>query len=169
MLRKIMITLAATTFVGAMVVSTTADARMGGGGGMRGGGFGGGFRGGGFHGGGFRGGFVGGGFRGGMTGFRGGFVGARPMAFRGGFARPMAFRGGFAPRFNRFAFAPRRLAFAPRFHRFRHRGFGFAAAPLFVGGAYYPYYSSYYDDGCLVVRYTPWGPRYVNVCGYGYY
>jgi hypothetical protein len=167
MLRKIMIALAATTFVGAMVASTTADARMGGGGGMRGGGFGGGFRGGGFHGGGFhgggfRGGFAGGGFRGGMTGFRGGFVGGRPMAFRGGFARPMAFRGGFAPRFNRFAFAP-------RFHRFHHRRFGFAAVPFVVGASYYPYYSSYYDDPCLVVRYTPWGPRYVNVCGYGYY
>jgi hypothetical protein len=166
MLRKIMIALAATAFVGAMAAATTAEARMGGfgGGGFHGGGFHGGFGGGGF-----RGGFAGGGFRGGMTGFRGGFAG-RPMAFRGGFAgRPMGFRPGFAPRFNRFAFANRRFAFAPRFHRFHNRRFAFAAAPFIVGAAAYPYYySSYYDDGCIVARYTPWGLRYVNVCGYGY-
>jgi len=70
MLRKMMIALAATTFMGALAASTAADARMGGGGG---------FRGGGFHGaaigGGFRGGMVGGGFRG--AAFRGGVVGRR--------------------------------------------------------------------------------------------
>ena len=95
MVRRFIIALAAVTFAGAVAASTTADARMSGGGG-------GGFHGGGFHGGGFR----GGSFRG--AGFRGGFVGPRNLAFR----------SGFAPRFNRFAFARfirfhhRRFAFA---------------------------------------------------------
>jgi hypothetical protein len=53
MLRKMMIALAAITFEGAMVATSTADARGFGGGGFRGG-FGGGFRGAGF-----RSGFVG--------------------------------------------------------------------------------------------------------------
>src|SRR5215510_4961414 len=112
MLRKMMIALAATTFMGALAASTAADARMGGGGG---------FRGGGFHGaaigGGFRGGMVGGGFRG--AAFRGGFVGSRSFAFR----------PGFAPRVNRFAFA--------RFNRFHNRRFAFAAVPFGVGVGLY--------------------------------
>ncbi|MFL6951374.1 MAG: hypothetical protein ACJ8FU_24540 [Xanthobacteraceae bacterium] len=149
-----MIALAATAFVGAIVVSSTADARSGGGFG------GGGFRGGGMHmgGGGFRGGFAGGGFRGahfGGGGFRGahfggGFRGAHFGGFRGGFVRP-GFRHGFVG--NRFAF---------RHHR------RFFAAPFFVGASLYPAYaySSYYDDPCWVVRYTPWGPRTVYVCDY---
>jgi hypothetical protein len=58
MLRKMMIALAAITFEGAMVATSTADARGFGGGGFRGGGFRGGF-GGGFRGAGFRSGFVG--------------------------------------------------------------------------------------------------------------
>src|SRR5215211_4019275 len=149
MVRKMMIALAATAFVGAIVVSGTADARSGGGfggGGFRGGGGmhmgGGGFRGGGFGGGGFRGGFAGGGFRGAHFG-----------GFRGGFVRP-GFRHGFVG--NRFAF---------RHHR------RFFAAPFFVGASLYPAYaySSYYDDPCWVVRYTAWGPRAVYVCGDGFY
>jgi hypothetical protein len=80
MVRRVIIALAAVAFVGAVAASTTAHARMGGGG----------FRGGGFHaaaiGGGFRGGMVGGGFRG--AAFRGGMVGGgfRGAAFRGGVA-----------------------------------------------------------------------------------
>src|SRR5215207_9239666 len=164
MVRKMMIALAATAFVGAIVVSSTADARSGGGfggGGFRGGGMhmaGGGFRGG-FAGGGFRGAhFAGGGFRGarfGDGGFRGGFAGAGFRGahfggFRGGFVRP-GFRHGFVG--NRFAF---------RHHR------RFFAAPFFVGASLYPAYaySSYYDDPCWVVRYTAWGPRAVYVCDY---
>ena len=100
-------------------------------------------RGGGFGGGMRAGGFHGGGFH------RGGFAGAR-FASHGRFARP-----GFA-RVHRFHHRP---FFA---HRFHHRRFAFAAAPFFVG-------ASYYDDPCWVVRYSYWGPRYVNVCGYGYY
>ncbi|MFL5070227.1 MAG: hypothetical protein ACJ8D9_11615 [Xanthobacteraceae bacterium] len=157
MVRKMMIALAATAFVGAIVVSSTADARSGGGfggGGFRGGGMhmgGGGFRGGGMHmgGGGFRGAhFGGGGFR--SAHFGGGFRGAHFGGFRGGFVRP-GFRHGFVG--NRFAF---------RHHR------RFFAAPFFVGASLYPAYaySSYYDDPCWVVRYTPWGPRTVYVCDY---
>jgi hypothetical protein len=104
----------------------------------------GGFRGGGFHGGGFRGAAFHGGFRG--AGFRGGFVGSR---FAG---HPRFFHHRFAghPRFFHHRFA--------RFHRFHHRRFAFAAVPVFVGASYY--------DPCWVVRYTPWGPRRVYVCGY---
>ena len=90
-------------------------------------------------GGGFRGG--GGGFRGGGGGFRGGGGG-----FRGG-----GFRGG----------------------GFRGAGLGLGlglglAAPYYYGG--YPYgYSSYYDQGCYVVRRRVWTPygwriRRVPVC-----
>jgi hypothetical protein len=157
MVRKMMIALAATAFVGAIVVSSTADARSGGGfggGGFRGGGMhmgGGGFRGGGMHmgGGGFRSAhFGGGGFR--SAHFGGGFRGAHFGGFRGGFVRP-GFRHGFVG--HRFAF---------RHHR------RFFAAPFFVGASLYPAYaySSYYDDPCWVVRYTPWGPRTVYVCDY---
>jgi hypothetical protein len=154
MVRKMMIALAATTFVGAMVAASTADAQRGGGG-FRGGGMsmgGGGFRGG-FAGGGFRGGLAGGGFR---SGNFGGFRAAHVGGFRGGFVRP-GFRHGFVG--HRFVG-----------HRFGHRRF-FAAAPFFVGASLYPYYaySSYYDDPCWVVRYTPWGYRTVYVCGYDYY
>src|SRR5262245_1477894 len=92
MLRKIMMALAATAFVGALVAADTADARMGGGGG--------GFRGGG---GGFHGGFGGGGFRGGLAG--GGVVGGLAgVEFRGttlGGVRP----AGVAPGFPRGTFA----------------------------------------------------------------
>ena len=146
MVRKVIIALAAVAFVGAVAASTTADARMGGGGGFHGGGF----HGGGFHaagiGGGFRGGMVGGGFRG--AAFRGGVVGGgfRSAAFRGGFvgSRSFAFRPGFAPRLNRFAFA--------RFNRFHHRRFAFAAVPFVGWGAPYGYYgdSGYYDPSTVI-------------------
>src|SRR5215813_12727423 len=130
MVRKVIIALAAVTFVGAVATSTTADARMGGmgGGGFRGGG--------GFHAAG-----VGGGFR--SAAFRPAVVGGgfRSAAFRGGFvgSRSFAFRPGFAPRVNRFAFARfhNRFAFA-RFNRFHHRRFfAFAAAPFVAGVGLY--------------------------------
>jgi hypothetical protein len=126
MLRKMMIALVATTFMGALAASTTADARMGGGG-FRGGGMhmgGGGMRS--FSGGGMRS-FSGGGFRTGFAGPRfrtAGFVG-RP--FIG--PRHFAFRQAFAPRFNRFAFA--------RVNRFHHRRFAFAAVPFVAGVGLY--------------------------------
>jgi len=180
MVRKVIIALAAVTFVGAVAASTTADARMGGmgGGGFRGGGgfhaagIGGGFRGGmmggGFRGAAFRGGMVGGGFRG--AAFRPAVVGGgfRSAAFRGGFvgSRSLAFRPGFAPRVNRFAFARfhNRFAFA-RFNRFHHRRFfAFAAAP-FVAGV------GLYGASCWSWQPTPWGWQRVWACGddYGYY
>jgi len=180
MVRKVIIALAAVTFVGAVAASATADARMGGmgGGGFRGGGgfhaagIGGGFRGGmmggGFRGAAFRGGMVGGGFRG--AAFRPAVVGGgfRSAAFRGGFvgSRSLAFRPGFAPRVNRFAFARfhNRFAFA-RFNRFHHRRFfAFAAAP-FVAGV------GLYGASCWSWQPTPWGWQRVWACGdgYGYY
>ena len=155
MVRKVIIALAAVTFVGAVAASATADARMGGmgGGGFRGGG--------GFHaagiGGGFRGGMMGGGFRG--AAFRGGMVGGgfRSAAFRHGFvgSRSFAFRPGFAPRAHRFAFA--------RFNRFRHRRFfAFAAAPSFVAGV------GLYGASCWSWQPTPWGWQRVWACDYDY-
>ena len=182
MVRKVIIALAAVTFVGAVAASTTADAQRGVGGGFRGGGgaavVGGGFRGGGgaaavgggfragMAGGGFRAAAIGGGFRGGMVG--GGFRGAafrpavvgggfRSPAFRGGFvgSRSFAFRPGFAPRVHRFAFA--------RFQRFHHRRF-FAFAPSFVAGV------GLYGASCWSWQPTPWGWQRVWACDdYGYY
>jgi hypothetical protein len=145
MVRKIILALAAITFAGTMAASTTADARMGGGGGFHRGGFHGGM------GGGFRGGMVGGGFRGAAIG--GGF---RGPAFRGGFvgSRSFAFRPGFAPRVNRVAFA--------RFHRFHNRRFfAFAAAP-FVSGV------GLYGGSCWSWQPTPWGWQRVWACDYDY-
>jgi hypothetical protein len=164
MLRKMMIALVATTFMGAMAASTTADARMGGGG--RGGGMhmgGGGMRG--FSGGGMRG-FSGGGMRsfsgGGMRSFSGGGM----RSFSGG-----GFRTGFAgPRFRTAGFVgrpfigPRHFAFRPgfaRFDRFHHRRFAFAAVPLAVG-------VRVYGGSCWRWRPTPWGWQRVWVCGYDY-
>jgi hypothetical protein len=176
MVAKVIIALAAITFAVAMAASTPADARMGGGGGFRGGGFhgaaiGGGFRGGmvggGFRGAAFRGGVVGGGFRGAAfrggvvgggfrgTAFRGGVVGGgfRSAAFRGGFvgSRSFAFRPGFAPRVNRFAFA--------RFNRFHHRRFAFVP---FVSGV------GLYGGSCWSWQPTPWGWQRVWACDYDY-
>src|SRR5215831_18054918 len=168
MVRKIVIALAAVVFAGAVPASTTADARMGGGGGgFHGGGFhggmgGGGFRGAAIGGGGFRTAAIGGGgFRSaaiGRGGFRSAAIGGgfRGPAFRSGFvgARRFAFRPGFAPRVNRFAFA--------RFHRFRNRRFfAFAAAP-FVAGV------GFYGASCWSWQPTPWGWQRVWACGYDY-
>jgi hypothetical protein len=151
MVRKITIALAAVAFAGAIAAATTADARMGGGGGIgpRGGGFGGGgMRGAVMGGGGFRGAMVGGGVRSAMVGggfrtagMRSGFVGPRSVAFRPGFARPV----------NRFAF-----------NRFHHRRFAFAAVPFAVG-------VGYYGGSCWTWQATPWGWRQVWACGYDYY
>lgn len=162
MLRKILITLAATTFMGAMAASTTADARSGGpgGGGMRMGG-------GGMHmggGGGMRG-FSGGGMRGGGMhmgggGFRsGGFAGPRNFAVNRGFVGHRNF-------VSSHRFVGSRHFAGHRFARFHHRR-SFAAVPFFVGGAFASSY--YYDDPCWVVQYTQWGPTYVNTCGYDDY
>jgi hypothetical protein len=160
MLRKTMIALVATTFMGALAASTTADARMGGGG----------FRGGAVHmgGGGMRG-FAGGGMRsfsgGGMRSFSGGSfrtVIAGPRFRTAGFVRRpfigprhLAFRQGFAPRLNRFAVAPRFN------HRFHHRRFAFAAVP-FVAGI------GLYGGSCWSWQPTPWGWQRVWACDYDY-
>jgi hypothetical protein len=114
MFRKTMIALAAVTFVGALAVSSTVDARGGFGGGGHFGGGGMRMGGGGFGGGGMR--FAGGGFRG--AGFRGGFVGSSRFAFRPGFA-------------GRRFIGPGRFAFRPGFRRFNR--FAFAAVPFGVG------------------------------------
>jgi hypothetical protein len=143
MLRKMMIALVATTFMGALAASTTADARMGGGG----------FRGGGMH--------MGGG---GMRGFSGG--GMRSFSgggFRTGFAGPHFRTAGFV---GRPFIGPRHFAFHPgfaRFHRFHHRRFAFAAVPFAVG-------VGVYGGSCWRWRPTPWGWQRVWVCGndYGY-
>jgi len=144
MLRKLAIALAATAFMGAMVVADTADARMGGGGfgGMHGG-FGG-----------MHGGF--GGMRGfGCAGMHSAFVGSgfrgvRTAGFVGHGVRGPFFRPGF-----------RRAFF---FHNHRR----LVAAPFFVGaavGAGWPYfYSDYYSDPCWVTTWTAWGPRTVYTC-----
>jgi hypothetical protein len=160
MVRKITIAWAAVAFAGAIAAATTADARMGGGGGMgaRGGGFGGGgMRGATMGGGGFRGAMVGGGARSAMVGggvrsamvgggfraagVRNAFVGPRSVALRPGFARPV----------NRFAF-----------NRFHHRRFAFAAVPFAVG-------VGYYGGSCWTWQATPWGWQQVWACGYDYY
>src|SRR5260221_920507 len=144
MVRKVIIAFAAITFTGAMAISSTADARMGGGrggcfrgggggfhGGMMGGGFGGGMGGGvraGLGGGGFRGGMVGGGFRGVAIGggfrsaavgggFRSAAVGGgfRSAAISGGF-RSAAIGGGFrSPAFRGGFVGSRSFAFRPGF------------------------------------------------------
>jgi hypothetical protein len=149
MLRKIMIAAAAVTFLGAMSVSTTADAQRG-----HMGGFGG-FRGGGgvMHGGGF------GGFRGGAIGMRGGF-GARPFVGARSFgARPFIGAHRFAG--ARPFIGARHFAFN-RFHRFhRFNRFAFASVPFFVGAGIY--------SSCWSWVPTAWGWRRVWVCGdYGY-
>ena len=138
MVRKVTIALAAGAFACVIAAATTADARMGGGGGIgpRGGGFGGGgMRGAVMGGGGFRGAMVGGGFR--AAGMRSGFVGPRSVAFRPGFARPV----------NRFAF-----------NRFHHRRFAFAAVPFAAG-------VGYYGGSCWTWQATPWGWQQVWACG----
>jgi hypothetical protein len=162
MVRKIIVALAAVTFAGAMAVSPTADARMGGGGG-------GGFRGGGggFHGGsmggGFRGGMMGGGIRGGMMGSgpRGGMVGGgfRSAMVGGGF-RSAGLRSGFVGS-RSFAFRPRLAPRFSRFNRFGHRRFAFAAVPFAFG-------VGLYGGSCWTWQPTPWGWQRVWACDYDY-
>lgn len=113
---------------------------MGGGGGMHGGGMGGGM-----HAGGMAGGMHGGGMHfGGMNG-RAHFGGSR-------------FAG--AP-FAHAAFSPRLSHFGFRDHRFHNRFRSFA----FIGGPFA--YAAY--DNCWRRRWTPYGPQWVNLCGYDYY
>lgn len=126
----------------------------GGGGGHGGGGMGGGHGGGGWGGGGMHAGGMGGGMHfGGMGG------GPRFGAMNGG----MRFSGtrfataphAFTPRFSRFAFRDHRFFHHHRFNRF-----------AFVDGPYA--YAGY--DTCLSRVWTPYGVRWINVCGdYGYY
>jgi hypothetical protein len=137
------------------------------GGGMHMGGFGGGMHFGGMGGGAHFGG-MGGPHFGGIGGARfGGMGGAR---FGGpGFAAPRssfaAFhvarpgfstfaRPGFAPRFSHFAFHNHRF-----FFRHHHR-FAFVGAPILYAGWGY--------DSCWRRVWTAYGPRWVDVCNYGY-
>lgn len=116
----------------------------------RGGGHGGGFGGGGMHGGmgmhggGMHVGGMGGGMRVGGMGFAGS---------RAGFVGPH-FSGA------RFAHAP--FVHHGRFFHHRHHRFAFIGVGV-------PYaYAAY--DGCWRRRWTPYGPRWINVCSaYGYY
>jgi hypothetical protein len=101
-----------------------------------GGGGGGGMHGGGMGGGGTHFGTMGGGMRFGGNGFAGAH-----------FTHP-----GFSPRFSRFAFRDRRFFRHDRFNRF-----AFIGAPFL--------YDTYYD-GCWGRAWTPYGPQWVNVCGY---
>ena len=110
---------------------------------MHGGGMGGGMHGGGMGGGMHAGGMGGGMHVGGMSGgprFSGGshFAGAR-------FAH-----GGFSPRFSNFAFRHHGHFIHHRFHRFAFVGAPFA-------------YAAY--DSCWRRTWTPYGLRWVNVCG----
>jgi hypothetical protein len=140
MSNKILNGLIAGAMAATLALASPVLAR-GGGGGHGGGGMGGGMHGGGM-GGGMRAGGIGGGMHvGGMSGgprFSGGshFAGAR-------FAH-----AGFSPRFSNFAF---------RHHgRFiHHRRFAFIGAPF----AYAAY------DSCWRRTWTPYGLRWVNVCG----
>jgi hypothetical protein len=174
MKRLFVLVIAALLFV--PLITSEAEARWGGGGGFRGGGFaGGGFRGGGFAGGGFRGaGFAGGGFRGGAIGMggarwagagigRAGWVGrpgfgvGRPgwgvgrPGWGGGWARP-----GWG--WNRWGWRGRWPWWGAA------AGLGIAAG--FYGG--YPY-SGYYDCPTVQQRvFDGWGYRivWVNSCDY---
>lgn len=142
-----------------LALASPAFAR-GGGGGMGGGMHGGGM-GGGMHGGGWGGGMHGGGWGGGM---HAGGMGGGPhfgamtggMRFSGThFAGARFAHPGFAPRFSHFAFRDHRFF---RHHRFNR--FAFVGAPF----AYAAY------DTCLRRVWTPYGVRWINVCGdYGYY
>jgi hypothetical protein len=134
--RNIIIAIAATV---ALTVAPIADAfaRMGGGGGMGGHGGMGGMGGG-------RGMGMGGGM-GGMGGRGMGFASHGPIGHMG----PVGIHG------NRFAFAHNRFAF--RHHRFHNRFF-FAGAPFA--------YASYYNDGCYVRVWGPYGWHWTNVCYY---
>jgi hypothetical protein len=135
-----------------LALASPAFAR-GGGGGMGGGGMGGGMHAGGMGGGPHFGGIGGGQHFGGIGG------GQHFGAMNGG----MRFSG------TRFATAPH-AAFVPRFSRFAsrdHRFFRHHRFNRFAFGAPFAY-AAY--DTCLRRVWTPYGVRWVNVCGnYGYY
>jgi len=155
--RKALAFFAAAAMSLSPLMTSSADARMGGGfGGGHMGGFGGG------HMGGFGGGHMGGFGGGHMGGFGGGHTMGMGPAFRGPGA--MAFRGG---RFDHVAnFHGARINHF-RFDRHHRR---FVAAP-FVAFPYLASYDSAYYDDCLVRVWTPWGWRWRNSCnyyGYGY-
>jgi hypothetical protein len=74
-------------------------------------------------------------------------------------------------RFSGTRFAPAHAAFAPRFSRFASRDHRFFRHHRFNRFAFIgaPYAYAAYDT-CLRRVWTPYGVRWVNVCGdYGYY
>jgi hypothetical protein len=127
---------------GAMAVTLAlAPPALARGGGHGGGGMGGGMHGG-MHGGGMHFGGMGGGMRSGGMGFAGSRVGFAGSRFAG-------------PHF-----AHARFAHHGRFFHHRHHRFAFIGAPY----AYAAY------DSCWRRMWTPYGLRWVNICGaYGYY
>lgn len=147
--------------LGAMLAFASPALAFHGGGGMGGGHMGGGM-GGGMHFGGMGGGahFGGvGGARFGRPGFagpRGSFAAVGRPGFSH-FARP-GFSPALAPRFNRFAFHDHRFFFR------HHRRFAFFGAPFVFASAAW--------DSCWRRVWTPYGPRWVDVCsgysGWGY-
>jgi len=147
---KLLKCLTAGAMVAALALASPVLARGGGGG--HGGG-GGGHGGGGMHGGGggMHFGGMGGGMRAGGMGFAGssvGFGGSR-VGFAGS-----RFAG---PRFAHAGFAHHGRFFHHRHHRFAFIGVGVPYA-----------YAAY--DGCWRRTWSPYGPRWVNICGdYGYY
>lgn len=148
MTSKILSCLIAGALGTTLVLASPALAfRGGGGGGMHGGGKGGGMHvsgmGGGVHFGGMGGGPRFGAATGGMR-----FSGAR-------FATAPFAHAAFTPRFSRFAFRDHRFFRHHRFHRFAFVGAPFA-------------YAAY--DSCWRRVWTPYGVRWIDVCGdYGYY
>jgi hypothetical protein len=105
--------------------------------------------GGGMHGGGMGGAMHAGGMAGGMHfGAMGG-----GMRFGGSsFAGAHFVHAGFSPRFSRFGFRDHRFFRHNRFNRF-----AFVGAPFL--------YAAYYD-GCWRTAWTPYGPQWINACGY---
>lgn len=145
MTNKILSCLIVSALSTTLALASPAFARGGGGGGGHGGGGMGGGHGGGWGGGGMHAGGMGGGPRfGGMGG---------GMRFSGTRFAPA--HAALAPRFSRSAFRDHRFF---RHHRFNR--FAFVGAPF----AYAAY------DTCLRRVWTPYGVRWINVCGdYGYY
>ena len=143
---KLLKCLTAGAMVAALALASPVLAR--GGGGHGGGHGGGGGMHGGMHGGGMHFGGMGGGMRAGGMGFAGsrvGFGGSR-VGFAGSrFAGPRFAHAGFAHH--------------GRFFHHRHHRFAFIGVPY----AYAAY------DSCWRRTWTPYGPRWVNICNYGYY
>ena len=136
---KVLSCLMAGMLSATLALAPPAFARGGGGGG---GGHGGG--GGGMHGGGWGGGMHGGGWGGMHSGGWGG------MHSGGRFASAHFAHAGFGPRFSGVGFH--------HHHFFHHRRFAFIGAPY----AYAAY------DSCWRRVWTPYGPQWIDVCGYGY-